>query len=80
MDREGFFDSRLHMPRGHFGFAVWLIRERNERPASLVGDVEATTFCHASYRSDFPHGSSSGVDHEPPAVARRRGRGVSAAR
>ena len=63
MDRDGFFDSRLNMPRGHCGFAMCLIRKRNERPAPLVGDVEAPTFCHASYRSDFPHGSSSGVDH-----------------
>jgi hypothetical protein len=42
---DGFFDSRLNMPRGHCGFAVCLIRERNERPATLVGDVEAPTFC-----------------------------------
>jgi hypothetical protein len=41
MDRDGFFDSRLNMPRGDCGFAVCLIRERNERPAPLVGDVEA---------------------------------------
>jgi hypothetical protein len=62
MDREGFFDSRLNMPCGHYGFAMCLIRERNELPAALVGDVEAPTFCHASYRSNSPHGSSSRID------------------
>ena len=53
---------------GHLGFAVCLI-ERNERPAPLAGDVEAPTFCHASYifhmdhAPNFPHGSCSEVDH-----------------
>jgi hypothetical protein len=33
MDREGFFDGRLNMPRSHCGFAVCLIRERNDCPS-----------------------------------------------
>jgi hypothetical protein len=48
MDRECFFNGRLNMPRGHHGFAVCLICERNERPAPPVGDVEAPTFCHGA--------------------------------
>jgi hypothetical protein len=55
MDRECFFNGRLNMPRGHHGFAVCLICERNERPAPLVGDVEAPTFCHASYNVPKRH-------------------------
>jgi hypothetical protein len=39
MDRDGFFDSRLNMPRGHCGFAMCLIRKRNERPAPCVSHV-----------------------------------------
>jgi hypothetical protein len=47
-DCESFFDGPFNMPRGHRRFAVRLVLERDERLAPLVGDVEASTLCHAS--------------------------------
>jgi len=46
------------MPRGHCGFAVLLIRKATSGLATLVGDVEAPTFCHLATFRSFHMGSS----------------------